>query len=33
VPLARELARVKAEVDRLRAALREHGIDPGDDAA
>jgi len=33
VPLARELARVKAEVDRLRAAMREHGIDPGDDAA
>ena len=32
VPLARELARVKAEVDRLRAAMREHGIDPGDDA-
>ena len=31
VPLARELARVKAEVDRLRAAMREHGIDPGDD--
>ena len=33
VPLARELARVKAEVDRLRAAMREHGIEPGDDAA
>ena len=33
VPLARELARVKAEVDRLRAAMREHGIDPGDDTA
>ena len=33
VPLARELARVKAEVQRLRAAMREHGIDPGDDAA
>jgi len=33
VPLAQELARVKAEVDRLRAAMREHGIDPGDDAA
>jgi ATP-dependent Clp protease ATP-binding subunit ClpA len=33
MPLARELARVKAEVERLRAAMREHGIDPGDDTA
>jgi hypothetical protein len=32
VPLAQELARVKAEVDRLRAAMREHGIAPDDDA-
>jgi hypothetical protein len=32
-PLAQELARVKAEVERLRAAMREHGIGPGDDAA
>ena len=31
MPLARELARVKAEVERLRAAMREHGIEPGDD--
>jgi ATP-dependent Clp protease ATP-binding subunit ClpA len=31
--LAGELGRVNAELDRLRAALREHGIDPGDDAA
>jgi ATP-dependent Clp protease ATP-binding subunit ClpA len=29
--LAGELGRVNAELDRLRAALREHGIDPGDD--
>jgi ATP-dependent Clp protease ATP-binding subunit ClpC len=33
MPLARELSRVKAELDRLRAVLREHGIAPGDDAA
>ena len=32
VPLARELAQVKAELERLRAVLREHGIEPGDDA-
>jgi ATP-dependent Clp protease ATP-binding subunit ClpC len=32
-PLAQELGRVKAELDRLRASLREHGIEPGDDAA
>jgi ATP-dependent Clp protease ATP-binding subunit ClpA len=30
--LAGELGRVTAELDRLRAVLREHGIDPGDDA-
>ena len=33
MPLAQELSRVKAEVERLRAALREHGIEPGDDVA
>ena len=33
MPLAQELGQVKAELDRLRASLREHGIDPGDDAA
>jgi Clp amino terminal domain, pathogenicity island component/UvrB/uvrC motif len=33
MPLARELGRVKAELERLRAVLREHGIAPGDDAA
>ena len=33
MPLAQELRRVKAELDRLRASLREHGIEPGDDAA
>jgi hypothetical protein len=33
MPLAQELALVKAEVERLRAAMREHGIGPGDDAA
>jgi ATP-dependent Clp protease ATP-binding subunit ClpC len=31
--LAQELALVKAEVDRLRAAMREHDIAPDDDAA
>ena len=31
--LAQELGRVKAELDRLRASLREHDIAPGDDAA
>ncbi len=31
-PLAGELGRVNAELDRLRAILREHDIDPGDDA-
>jgi hypothetical protein len=29
--LAGELGRVNAELDRLRAVLREHGIDPDDD--
>ena len=33
MPLAQELSRVKAEVERLRAILHEHGIAPGDDAA
>jgi ATP-dependent Clp protease ATP-binding subunit ClpA len=34
LPLAAEFGRVNAELDRLRAVLREHGIDPGgDDAA
>ena len=33
VPLAQELGRVKAELERLRAILRERGIEPGDDAA
>jgi ATP-dependent Clp protease ATP-binding subunit ClpA len=33
LPLAQELARVKAELERLRAVLREHDIAPGDDAA
>ena len=32
-PLAQELGQVKAELDRLRASLREHGIDPGNDDA
>ena len=31
--LASELSRVNAELDRLRVILREHGIDPGNDAA
>jgi len=31
--LARELGRVNAELARLRAIMREHGIPPGDDAA
>jgi len=31
--LARELGRVYAELDKLRAILRQHGIDPGDDPA
>jgi len=31
--LAQELGRVNAELARLRAILREHGIEPGDDAA
>ncbi|MGH3843525.1 MAG: UvrB/UvrC motif-containing protein [Pseudonocardiaceae bacterium] len=31
--LAGEFGRVDAELDRLRAVLREHGIDPGDDSA
>jgi len=31
--LAGELGRVNTELDRLRAVLREHGIDPGDDVA
>ena len=29
MPLAQELGRVKAELERLRAVLREHGIAPG----
>jgi ATP-dependent Clp protease ATP-binding subunit ClpC len=33
MPLAQELGQMKAELDRLRASLREHGIEPGDDAA
>jgi ATP-dependent Clp protease ATP-binding subunit ClpC len=33
MPLAQELGRVKAELERLRAVLRKHGIAPGDDAA
>jgi hypothetical protein len=33
LPLARELGRLHAELDKLRAILREHGIDPGDDPA
>jgi len=33
MPLARELDRLYAEVDKLRVILRQHGIDPGDDPA
>jgi Clp amino terminal domain, pathogenicity island component len=33
LPLARELDRLYAELDKLRAILRQHGIDPGDDPA
>ena len=33
LPLARELGRLYAELDKLRAILRQHGIDPGDDPA
>ena len=33
VPLAKEVARLNAELERLRAILREHGIEPGGDAA
>ena len=33
MPLAQELDRVKAELERLRAVLREHDIAPGNDAA
>ena len=33
LPLARELGRLYAELDKLRAILREHGIDPDDDSA
>lgn len=33
VSLARELGRVNSELERLRAILREHGIEPGDGAA
>jgi ATP-dependent Clp protease ATP-binding subunit ClpA len=32
-PLAKEFGRVNAELDRLRALLRQHGIEPGGDAA
>jgi len=31
--LARELGQLYAELDKLRAILRQHGIDPGDDPA
>jgi ATP-dependent Clp protease ATP-binding subunit ClpC len=33
MPLAQELGQMKAELERLQASLREHGIEPGDDAA
>jgi len=33
ISLAQELDQVKAELERLRASLREQGIEPGDDAA
>jgi hypothetical protein len=33
LPLARELGRLYAELDKLRAILRQHGIDSGDDPA
>lgn len=33
LPLARELGRLYAELEKLRAILRQHGIDPGDDPA
>ena len=33
ISLAEEFSRVNAEMERLRAILREHGIAPGDDAA
>jgi ATP-dependent Clp protease ATP-binding subunit ClpC len=33
MPLATEFGRMNAELERLRAILREHGIGPGDDAA
>ena len=33
MPLAQELGRVKVELERLRAVLRDHDIAPGDDAA
>ena len=33
ISLVQELGRVKAEMERLRAILREHDIAPGDDAA
>jgi ATP-dependent Clp protease ATP-binding subunit ClpC len=33
LPLAREFGRMNAELERLRAFLRERGIEPGDDAS
>jgi hypothetical protein len=33
LPLARELGRLHGELDKLRAILRQNGIDPGDDPA
>jgi len=33
LPVAQELGQVKAELERLRAVLRQHGIDPEDGAA